>query len=353
MLELNNISVSFPGFSLKNISLKVEKGDYFTVLGMSGAGKTLMLEIIAGLQRPDSGKILLNNQDITNKNIQGRRIGLVYQDLCLFPHLTVADNILYPLKNKKFSKQEKSKTLEKLAGHMEISHLLERYPKSLSGGEAQRVALARTLASNPEVLLLDEPLSNLDVKLKSELRQLLKKINLSGKTIIHVTHDYTEAATLSNKVALIENGVLIQTGCPDDVFRHPVNEFVARFRGYKNLFKCTFESGVNSQNHNIARINNEIAVLLNEKIDYHKGFIVVPEQDIILSEAMLETSALNRFKGVVKEFYQMGFGMEVIIETGVDFSVVISQESFQKMNIEKGKELWITFKASAVKTLNG
>ena len=353
MLELRNISVSFPGFSLKDISLKVEKGDYYTILGMSGAGKTLLLEIIAGLQKPNSGEVYLNNQDITHKTIQNRGVGLVYQDLCLFPHLTVEANILYPLKNKRISKKEKSKTLDKLAGHMEISHLLKRYPNTLSGGEAQRVALARTLASNPEVLLLDEPLSNLDVKLKSDLRQLLKKINLSGKTIVHVTHDYTEAATLSNKIAVIENGLLIQSGRPDEVFRNPTNEFVARFRGFKNIFKCLFEADASLENKFLAVINPKVAISINEKPDFHKGYVIVPEQDIILSEKKVETSALNMFKGIVKDYYQMGFGMEVIVDTGVDFSVAVSNESFQKMQIEKRKELWITFKASLVKVLKG
>jgi ABC-type sugar transport system ATPase subunit len=351
MLELRNISVNFPGFSLKKINLNIERGDYFTILGVSGAGKTILLEIISGMLKQSEGEVFFDGEDISKKRIQDRKIGLVYQDLSLFPHMTVAQNISYPLKNKKLSKYEKQKTIEKLAGHMEILHLLKRYPSGLSGGEAQRVALARTLASDPEILLLDEPLSNLDVKLKSDLRALLKKINKSGKTIIHVTHDYTEAATLSNKVAVIENGVLIQSGTPDYVFRHPLNEFVARFSGYKNLFPCIIEQQKSEAGMNKAKIAENVYVNFLGDADFQKGFVIVPEQDIILSETNLETSALNRFNGVIEEFHSLGFGMEVIINVGVNFSVAISNESFQRMSIEKDKTIWINFKASAVKVI--
>ncbi len=353
MLELKNISVIFPGFSLQDISLQVEEGDYFTILGVSGAGKTLLLEIIAGLLQADKGQIMLKGEDISNKRIQKRKIGLVYQDLSLFPHLKVSKNILYPLKNRNISKAEKQRLLKKLAGHMEISHLLNRYPESLSGGEAQRVALARTLASDPDILLLDEPLSNLDVKLKSELRHLLKKINKSGKTIVHVTHDYTEAATLSNKIAVIENGILLQTGSPEEVFKHPLNEFVARFSGYKNLFPAVFENQDSVDGLNKAKIADNLYISFLGDVDYQKGFVIVPEQDIILSASELQTSAINQYCGKVKEYYSMGFGTEVIIEAGVDFSVKISNESFHSLQIEEGKRVWINFKASAVKALKG
>jgi ABC-type sugar transport system ATPase subunit len=150
-------------------------------------------------------------------------------------------NIAYPLRRKGLAHQDLRQRVEQLAAETGVPHLLSRFPGTLSGGEAQRVALARTLAADPSVLLLDEPLASLDVKLKAGLRGLLRKINESGKTIIHVTHDYMESATLSNKVAIIENGRLIQTGLPAEVFRHPKNEFVARFSGIRNIFPCTVE----------------------------------------------------------------------------------------------------------------
>ncbi|MFO8066183.1 MAG: ABC transporter ATP-binding protein [Bacteroidales bacterium] len=351
MLELKDISVSFPQFSLQDINLQVEDGDYFTILGVSGAGKTLLLEIIAGLIKPSNGQILFKGEDISKKSIQDRKIGLVYQDLSLFPHMKVSQNILYPLKNKKLTKAEKQKLLIKLAGHMEISHLLDRYPGTLSGGEAQRTALARTLASDPDVLLLDEPLANLDIKLKSDIRQLLKKINKSGKTIIHVTHDYTEAATLSNKIAVIENGVLLQTGSPDEVFRYPKNEFVARFSGYRNLFPAVFENPDSKDGLNKATVSGDFHINFLGNVDYKKGFVIIPEQDIILSTSKLETSAINQFYGKVSDYYSLDFGTEVIIDAGIDISVKISNESFHNLKIEKGKNIWINFKASAVRVL--
>ncbi|RLD63190.1 MAG: ABC transporter ATP-binding protein, partial [Bacteroidetes bacterium] len=202
MLKVKNISKKLDDFNIKDISFSVNKGDYFIILGVSGAGKSVILEMIAGLMQPNSGTIYLNNKNITNEKIQKRKLGLVFQDYAVFPHLSVKENISYPLKNRGLEKKEIQNRLNQLAEEMSISHLLNRKPTTLSGGELQRVALARTLALNPECLLLDEPLSSLDIQLKNDLRGLLRKINKKGQTIIHVTHDYEEAIFLANKVAV-------------------------------------------------------------------------------------------------------------------------------------------------------
>lgn len=250
------------------------------------------------------------------------------------------------------SRSEMNKRIDELLDQTGISHLKHRYPDSLSGGEAQRVALARTLASNPQILLLDEPLANLDVKLKSELRSLLRKINQSGKTIVHVTHDYTEAVTLSSHIAVIENGNLLQTGAPEEIFRNPKSEFVARLSGYKNLFACTIEK--QTQNGiKKAILNNNVEVLLNEEFSTdNEGFIIVPSEDIIISEEKLDSSALNRFKGIIRKFFIHGNSLDVIIDIGVEFSVTITQKSQKALNLYPGKNVWLSFKASAVKFIN-
>ena len=236
MLDVQHIEKVYQDFSLKDISFQVEDGDYFVILGPSGAGKTQILEILAGLILPDEGKIMLDDREITYRKIQKRPFGLVFQDLAIFPHLSVRDNIRYPLRSGRTGRKEMDELTATIAASTEISHLLERRPSSLSGGELQRVALARTLMRKPRYLLLDEPLASLDVSLRQGLRSLLKRLNTEGQTIIHVTHDYEEAMVLAGKVAVLDQGRIIQSGPADQVFHHPESEFMARFTGVKNYF---------------------------------------------------------------------------------------------------------------------
>ena len=349
MLELKNISVRLDSFVLEDVSLELGTNDYLALLGVSGAGKTVLLEVLAGLLKPEKGEILLNGKNITGRKIQDRRIGLVYQDLSLFPHLRVDANIAYPLRNQKMSKEERHEKVRELAREAGVEHLLDRYPGTLSGGEGQRVALARTLASDPDVLLLDEPLSNLDVKLKTGLRALLRRIHAQGKTVIHVTHDYMEAATLANKVAVIEHGRLVQTGTPEEVFRHPETEFVARFSGVKNLFRCRVEQGNEAAGMRHAIVGGELSIGFLGDNTESEGHVMIPQEDIIISESPLETSAVNGFQGHIRKVYLSGSGMEVVVEAGVEFVVSVSRQSVEKMDLQPGKQVWITFKASAVR----
>lgn len=347
MLEIKHINVRFPGFSLEDISLEVGEGEYLVLLGLSGAGKTVLLEVLAGLVKPVSGQVLLNGTDITRQRIQERGIGLVYQDLSLFPHMTVGANIAYPLKNRVSGRARIMEEVKSLAEQTGIPHLLDRYPGTLSGGEAQRVALARTLASNPEVLLLDEPLANLDVKLKAELRSLLRRIHLTGKTIIHVTHDFMEAATLATRVAVIEKGKLVQSGKPEEVFRHPATEFVARFSGTRNLFPCRVTAAGDGLTK--ALMANGVELFFVGQAQGDGGFVMVPREDIFLSEEEIESSAVNRLRGVVKELYLSGDGLEVVVDAGLEMAVSVSRSSGQKLHLEPGKVVWLSFKASAVR----
>jgi len=241
MLELNNISLKLGEFSLENINLKVNKGDYFVLLGVSGAGKSILLEMIAGMLYPDKGTIILQGKDITNVKIQERGVGLVFQDYAIFPNMTVKQNIAFPLKCKKLNKKGIEQKINEIAEIVNISHLLHRKPESLSGGEQQRVALGRILTLEPKCLLLDEPLSSLDAQLRDGMQTLLRKINRMGQTIIHVTHDYREAISLANKLAVLYEGQIIQTGTPKEVFHNPGSKFVANFTGIKNFYNALLE----------------------------------------------------------------------------------------------------------------
>ena len=353
MLEIKDISIRFGDFSLEEIFLNISPGDYLALLGVSGAGKTVLLEVLAGLVKPDSGQIIWKGRDITRAGIQQRPVGLVYQDLSLFPHLSVSSNIAYALKVRKMTAAAIRERVGVLARETGVEHLLERFPGTLSGGEAQRVALARTLAAEPDILLLDEPLANLDVKLKTGLRGLLRQINRSGKTMIHVTHDFMEAATLANKVAVIENGRLAQMGTPEEVFRHPKSEFVARFSGIKNIFPCRIESDPAEPNLRKAFLGEGLGIFFLGNESEEQGFVMIPQEDIVLSENPLESSARNQLKGIVREAYLSGNGLEVVIDAGVELLASLSRQSFEKMGITQGKTLWVSFKASAVRFLAG
>jgi len=348
MLELRKISCSFPGFSLSEISFSVADGEYFIVLGESGAGKSLLLEAIAGLNPVKSGNLLLDDKDITYEKIQQRDIGIVFQDQAVFPHLSVKENIAYPFKGKNLSKSEKDKIIGDITEILQISKLLNRRPATLSGGELQRVALARALVQKPKILLLDEPLSATDSKLRTELRALLRQINRKGQTIIHVTHDFDEAVSLADHIAIMNQGSIVQSGTPEEVFGNPVNGFVAHFAGIRNFYKVTIEK------HNgtsIARPAKDVAIFIGDSSDTDSGYILIRNEDILLSATEFESSALNNFKGLITDMYPSRSGMEVVIDIGITLHAQISRESAIKLKLAQSEKVWVHFKASSVKLI--
>ncbi|MDZ7743869.1 MAG: ABC transporter ATP-binding protein [Bacteroidota bacterium] len=350
MLKIEGLNKRFRNFQLQDVGLEVEEGEYFILLGKSGSGKSLLLEILAGLQTADSGSIILNNREISRVDIRKRNIGLLFQDYAIFPHLNVFENIAYPLKTKHFSKIQIRDKVRSLAMDFEIEHLLSRKTTKLSGGEKQRVALARTLAMEPKLLLLDEPLASLDVQLKQEIRKLFRKIKRDGQTVIHVTHDYEEAILLADKVAVINQGKIVQSGKTADVFHHPINEFVASFTGVKNFFRASFAYHPEADIC-LAEIKTGLQIKTLQKPAAKEGALVIRCQDIFLSNSRSDTSALNNFKGRIREVLPAIRGFEVVTDIGVLLSVMVSHESIMNMKLREGKEVWVSFKASAVKIL--
>jgi molybdopterin-binding protein len=346
MLEVRNISKRFSDFSLKDISFTVEQGDYYILLGESGAGKSMLLETIAGLVFPDSGSILMEGKDITYEKIQNRRIGLVFQDYAVFPHMNVYENIAYSLSRRKMNSEEKKVSVERISEQLSISGLLSRRPVSLSGGELQRVALARTLIQEPKLLLLDEPLASLDSRIKSDLRSQLRKIHRQGQTILHVTHDYEEALSLGNKIAVIHDGSIIQEGKPEEVFRSPKSEFVAHFVGVRNFFKAKMTG---ESNNSIALAENKLAIKLSAPETSIVGSLLIRSEDILLSNDPFESSAMNNFEGTVKEINPGIRGINVVVDAGLPFHVLITDESLSRLELYDGKRVWLHFKATAVK----
>ena len=346
MLELKDINVDYGDFSLKDINFTVNNGDYFILLGVSGAGKSMLLETLAGLVRPDSGTILLNKKDITNEKIQNRNIGLVFQDHAVFPHLTVSENINYALYNSDLNKNEKREKVNNIAKELGITELLNRWPETLSGGELQRVALGRTLIQQPKILLLDEPLASLDTRLKGDLRRLLRMIHHKGQTILHVTHDYEEALSLGTRIAVINEGKIIQQGTPSEVFHHPKSEFVAHFVGVKNFFPASI---VIENNTSFALTDNNIRIRIVSEEELAEGFVLIRGEDILLSNEPVETSATNNFSGQVVEVVPSSGGMDVTIDIGIELHALITRESQLKLDIREGNNCWVHFKATAVR----
>lgn len=245
VLQLKNINKYFgKNHVIKNVNLNFEKGHFITFLGPSGCGKTTLLRMIAGFYEPDEGEILLNGKNIEKVPPYDRNTAMVFQEYALFPHMNVFDNVSYGLRVKKKSKDEIEKRVKQALALMQLEGMEKRFPNQMSGGQQQRVAVARALVMNPEVLLLDEPLSNLDAKLREnvrvELRQIQQKMGLST---IYVTHDQSEALSMSDAIVVLKDGIVHQVGTPQEIYFEPKTAFVADFIGTTNLISLKGQSG--------------------------------------------------------------------------------------------------------------
>lgn len=350
MLKLKNVSKKLGHFALTDISLEIPEGEYYVLLGRSGSGKTQLLEVITGLNDPDSGEIWLDGEDITKKKIQKRKIGLVFQDYAIFPNMTVFGNIAYPLHSFGFDRKMIAEMVSNIAGKMNISHLLNRYTNNLSGGEMQRVAIARTLVTSPKLLLLDEPMASIDASLKDDIKRVLRQLNKSGLTIIHVTHDYREAMSLANRVGVIHNGRIIQEGKPDEVFRKPVNKFVARYGGIRNFFRAKFVKKNGSWK---AFCSDDLVFSIPENTYPSEGLILLRSDDIqIFREEPVQTYG-NILRGRVSEVIPSDYGMEIIVNAGELFYIDVTNENFSKQQLSEQSEVWIAFSSDALIALQG
>ncbi len=237
ILQLKKIQKSFEGTEvLKGIDLEIERAEFITLLGASGCGKTTSLRIIAGLEMPDSGKVFLEGQDITAVEPNKRSVNTVFQNYALFPHMTVEENVGYGLKIKKVPKPEIARKVSEMLKLVQLAEYGKRHPDQLSGGQRQRIAIARAVINEPKVLLLDEPLGALDLKLRRQMQLELKRLQKQlGITFIYITHDQEEAINMSDRIAVMNQGVLEQVGTPNEIYYHPRTSYVADFVGNANI----------------------------------------------------------------------------------------------------------------------
>ena len=271
-LELKNIKKSFQEGEdvLESICLTAKKGEFVTLLGSSGCGKTTTLRIIAGLEQPDSGQVFLDGKDVTSLEPNQRNVNTVFQNYALFPHMNVADNIGYGLKLKKTPKAEISRRVKEMLELVQLPGFERRKPSELSGGQRQRVAIARALVNNPEVLLLDEPLGALDLQLRRAMQHELKRLQKKlGITFIYITHDQEEAINMSDRIGVMHEGILEQLGTPNEVYYQPQTSYVADFVGNANILHKNGETfAIRSEN---ILMNGE-AVCTQEAVVVEKSF---------------------------------------------------------------------------------
>ena len=299
IIEIKNVSKTYGDNTvLKNLSLNIRKNEFLTLLGPSGCGKTTTLKILAGFESGDSGKVLFNGEDISNLPPYKRQLNTVFQKYALFPHMNVYENIAFGLKIKKVSKNEIDKKVSEMLKLVALEGFEKRSIDSLSGGQQQRVAIARALVNEPKVLLLDEPLGALDLKLRKEMQSELKRIQQRlGITFIFVTHDQEEALTMSDTIVVMNKGIIQQMGSPEDIYNEPANAFVADFIGESNIV-----DGIMLEDLKVEFCNHVFTCVdkgfnSNEVVDV----VIRPEDiEIISPEKGMITGKVNsvKFKGV-------------------------------------------------------
>jgi molybdate/tungstate transport system ATP-binding protein len=348
MIEIKDLSMDLGDFHLKDINLSIKNREYFIILGPTGAGKTVLLECIAGLHKIKQGQIWINGSEITHLAPEERKVGYVPQDYVLFPFLKVADNIAFGLKEAKYSPSEIKERVNTLANLMAITSLLNRDTRSLSGGEKQRIALARALALSPKILLLDEPLGALDLQTAKYLRLELKRIHKElGITTVHITHDQTEAEEIADRIGILNMGSLEQVGGPDEVFFYPGNEAVSDFIGSPNILECNCCS---SLGQGLMEVDcSGLRIILPHDGNSIERIALFP-RDIYISDNLPPGPHMNRFQGVITALKPSATTDRLLVQVGdKTLQAEIPHDISEDMDLAVGKEVFLILKLKRIK----
>ena len=352
-VKFDKVDKSYDGKVLvvKDLNLDIAEGEFITMLGPSGSGKTTCLMMLAGFETPTNGEIYLDGNPISNIPPHKRGIGMVFQNYALFPHMTVYENLAFPLKVRKFSKDETDKKVEKALSMVSLSGFGSRMPGQLSGGQQQRVAVARALVFDPAVVLMDEPLGALDKNLRESMQYEIKHIHESiGVTVVYVTHDQSEALTMSNRIAVFNDGKVQQLSSPDKLYEEPVNSFVAEFIGENNTFQGEV-ADISGKKCKI-KLNSGDEILANPirvKSKGEKSIVSLrPERAIIDPDDKMD----NKFTGKIEEVIYHGDHTRVRLNLLDNHEFILKvPNSSARMDIKLGNQIkigWNSFDARAL-----
>lgn len=325
-LVIRGITKKFGEFTaLKTVNLEVEQREFFTLVGPSGCGKTTLLRIIAGLEMPSSGAIILSGQDITALPATRRQVNTVFQSYALFPHLTIFENVAFGLRSRKFKDAEVKKRVGATLELLEMGPMRDRNPDQLSGGQRQRVAIARALVNEPDILLLDEPMSALDAKLRAQVQEELRRLQRRlGTTFIMVTHDQAEALVCSDRIAVMNDGEIVQCGTPEAVYDYPRNRFVAQFLGSANLLKAKRVNG---------GVETELGYLhLDKQPDWSEGLVAIRPEWIKIGNK----PEVNGVQATVQDIVYRGTNFDLFLTPG---SLRVRTNAFKHFKI--GDQVWL------------
>ena len=341
IIQIKNINVSYgTNHVLKDVNLTIHNKDFYTFLGPSGCGKTTLLRLIAGFEKSQSGELYIAGQEVSKSNPWERDVGMVFQNYALWPHMTVYKNVSFGLEEKKINKDEIDQRVKAILELVDLKDLSKRYPYQLSGGQQQRVALARTLVVKPKVLLLDEPLSNLDAKLRVQMRkELLDLHNKLDITTIFVTHDQEEANAMSTNLAIFNEGVVQQMGKPVDLYNNPANTFVANFLGTTNVLEGTIANTVFTSNQGL--------VIQGLASDAKGSSVLLRPQNLYLEQK----DNLQAFSGVVEHQEFLGNIVRYIVNVNNHALVVDTLHEIDKVIHAPKAEIQIYLDPAKIKFL--
>ncbi|MCF7936598.1 MAG: ATP-binding cassette domain-containing protein [Synergistales bacterium] len=352
LLEIADLQVELGSFSLRGVNVAIPEGEYCCLLGASGAGKSVLLETVIGAYKPRHGRVFLRGREVTALPPERRRLGIVYQDYMLFPHLNVFNNIAFGLRRTGVAGRRLEEQVRGIASRVGVEPLLDREVQTLSGGEQQRTALARALIMNPEILLLDEPLSSLDVATRERMRALLGSLTREfGVTIFHVTHDIEDVWALATQVVILHDGRVLQTGTPEEVFRSPRPGYVAEFVGARNLISGRVEEVATS---GLAAVEaGGTRIYTSEAPEHAEGLHVtlsIRPEEILISRTEPDTSARNGLPMRIRRIVRRGPIVWVYGDhRGMELVAMITVSGAEHLELAEDEEVFFLFKATNVR----